>query len=730
MKNLLTLFLATLSGFAFAQTDIFDARTNYNLGDEVTVTGIVTNEGSLGSVRYIQDATGGIALYPGFDWGTFDEPTIGDEVTVTGLLTEFNGLLEVGPDLSVVTINSQGNPLPEPLNVTPGEFEEDLEGVLLTVEGATFDQGGTIISGNTTYDFTALGENGVIYVRNGNYLIDAILPAGEVTITGILSQFDPDNSGDGYQLLPRDTDDLVPSSAINIASEVEQIDITQTSFSLTWLTDNAGDSKVEYGLTPALGEEVFSGDATTDHELEISGLTPGTIYYAKVISTAGEDMTESPVLAFATVSESSGDIIAYFNHPVDNTVATEELALNIGAGMNDTIAAYITRAQHTLDIAAYNINNSVIVDAINEAQENGVDIRYIAHSGTANIGIDNFNAGIPILYRPDDEGSGMHNKFLVMDAEYTDLAFVLTGSTNLTTNNLVEDPNNLIIFQDESLAKGFTLEFNEMWGSDTLEEDEDNAKFGPNKDVNTPKKFIIGGSAVDLHFSPTDGTTRAILDAIETVEYDLEFATLAFTRNDLGDAVEAFGTNFFVNPIGIIEDINTTGSEYQDLLDAGIEVYSHQGIGAQMHHKFAIIDHSQPAADPIVVTGSHNWSSSAENINDENTVLVHDARIANVYHQAFRGMLIDMGVNIEEQADGTSLLVYPNPFTDMLFIQKDGGFFQNATLQITDLSGRTIAREILSGGTLQLSLQELPTGMYILQVEENGQSTTSQIIKR
>ncbi len=727
MKKLLLIAFTLVSAVSFAQTDILDARTNYGIDDEVTVTGIVTNDASLGSVRYIQDATGGIALYPGFDWEGWDEPQLGDEVTVTGTISEFNGLLEVGPTLASVTINSSGNPLPAPMTITPDQLEEDLEGVLLTVEAATFDQGGTIISGNSTYNYQASGQQGVIYVRNGNYLVDELLPAGEVTIIGILSQFDPDGTGDGYQILPRSTDDLIPSSAINIASTVDQDNITTTSFTLEWLTDNAGDSKVEYGLSPdALDDEVYSADAVTDHSIDLSGLMPGTIYFCRVSSAAGEDNTESNVLAFATVSESSGDILAYFNHPVDNSVATDELALNIGADMNDTIAAYITRAEHTLDIAAYNINNDVIVDAINEAQSNGVQVRYIAHSGTANIGVDDFDAGIPVLFRPDDEGSGMHNKFLVMDADYTDLAFVLTGSTNLTTSNLVTDPNNLIIFQDQSLARAYTLEFNEMWGTDGPEPNAGNARFGGDKLVNTPEKFIIGGSDVELYFSPSDGTTRAIENAILTTEYDLEIATLSFTRNDLGEAVVEMGESIFINPIVVMEQVNNTGSEYETLVNAGITVYDHSAVTNQMHHKFAIVDHSQTLADPMVVTGSHNWSTSAETVNDENTVIVHDARIANLYHQAFQGIVNDF-VSVEEIA-ATKLIAYPNPTEGVLTV-KSSQPLNGGQITIVDLSGRTVLTAQSSQQMIQIDLSELPTGTYLLNYSDDTQMISTRFVK-
>ncbi|MDO7740693.1 MAG: hypothetical protein MUP94_03360, partial [Flavobacteriales bacterium] len=60
--SLLAFFAASLS-IVSAQTDILDARSNYSVGQSVTVSGIVTNDGNLGIVRYLQDETAGIALY-------------------------------------------------------------------------------------------------------------------------------------------------------------------------------------------------------------------------------------------------------------------------------------------------------------------------------------------------------------------------------------------------------------------------------------------------------------------------------------------------------------------------------------------------------------------------------------------------------------------------------------------------------------------------------------------
>ncbi len=62
----------------------------------------------------------------------------------------------------------------------------------------------------------------------------------------------------------------------------------------------------------------------------------------------------------------------------------------------------------------------------------------------------------------------------------------------------------------------------------------------------------------------------------------------------------------------------------------------------KLHHKYAVID------GQVVITGSHNWSAAANHDNDENTLFIYDARIANQYEQEFRarvaeGQLLTVG---------------------------------------------------------------------------------------
>ncbi|HCZ08585.1 MAG TPA: hypothetical protein DHV07_05660 [Flavobacteriales bacterium] len=721
--SLFALVLTAAASSICAQDNILEARTDFNIGDVVTITGVVTSDENLGSVRYLQDATAGIALYPGGDWSDWDaEPVIGDSLTVTGEITEYNGLLEVGPNLTEVTFHGTGT-VPAAQVISASDMNEGLEGELVRVNGATFPLAGIEIAGNLTYDFTADGETGVIYVRTSNSLVGDILTGCAVDLVGIVSQFSFDGTG-GYQLLPRGQVDLIPASDICYTSPVVQSNMSTTGFTLSWDTDLASAGTVEYGLTEDLGQVIEGASSTTDHSVDLTGLEPGTIYYARAISVLPEGgQALSPIRPYATVSNSSGNIHVYFNGAVDVSVATDEEAMSLGTDLNDTVAAWITSAQHTLDVAAYNFNDQTLEDAFETAANNGVQIRWIYEGQNANVGLSNLPASVVTHPRTDGQGSGMHNKFILGDADYPENAFVLTGSTNLTTGNLVQDLNNVIVFEDQSLARAYTIEFNEMWGADGMTPDAGNAKFGPDKSWNTPVDFLVGGVPVELYFSPSDGTTNAIRQEIEAADAEFEFAVLAFTRDDLGEAVSALGQSFFVNPMGGIEQVNTTGSEFENLQANGVQVY-HHNISPDLHHKYAIVDHASPANDPVVITGSHNWSSSAENVNDENTVIVHDPRVANLYHQEFRGILIALGViqSVEDQEGGAICTVYPNPARDVLSVRWESDAAPG-TLVLRDLSGRQVLAAKLGPTTTQLSLAGVASGIYTASVDGQGLPT-------
>ncbi len=730
-KSVLALFIAcTTVLLANAQDNIADMRENYNIGDEVTVTGIVTNGPELGAIRYLQDETAGVALYPGNDWSSLDfEPQPGDNITITGEITEFANLLEIGPNISSLILNSSANPLPEAIILTPGALSEQYEGMIVGINQAIFTDGGGIFT-VSTYNFNAQDESGLIYIPNGSPIIGELVPFGSVDFTGILSQFSFADPNSGYQILPRFYSDFIFSSNINLTSQVEQYDLTTSSFDLAWSTDLASTTQMNYGLTSEMGTFVSVGGEDVVHTVSLEGLDSGTPYFCQAFSVLGEDTARSAIGVYSTVSESSGEIRVYFNRSVDTDFATIEEAQSLFDNTDDTIIACIDRAQTTLDIAVYNNNSTAIVEAINNALDRGVAIRYIAEGQTANTALNGLDPEISVLDRQDAISSGMHNKFLIVDRNNVDSAIVLTGSTNWTSNNLFSDPNNMVIIQDQALARAYTLEFDEMWGGDGSVPNQSESQFGEFKINNTPKKFIIGGVNVELYFSPSDNATGGIEEAIGTTDYSLDFALLLITNNILTDAIIA-ETSIFTNPRGIIEDININGSDVEELIDAGVEIISHQGISGQLHHKYGIVDHIEPLSDPTVITGSHNWSGAAESSNDENTLIIHDARIANLFFQEFMARYAESTLGIKN-LDQLSLKMYPNPANSEVRFDFDLGASTSLNIRIFDMNGKLIkevSRQQLAGqNSMLIQLDKFEEGIYLVAMDSEAGSSYKKLV--
>ena len=213
--------------FSCVGQDISTARSQ-GIGANVTVSGIVTNGEELGVIRYIEDNTGGIALYD----NSLTSISRGDEITVTGTLVDYNGLLEMQPVTSHSLISSANSVTPQV--ITPSQIGELTESELIQIDNVIFNNGGSYFTGNSTFDFNSNGESGKIYVKNGNSLVGKLIPMGPVTLIGLSSQYTFNTpANDGYQVIPRDTNDIIQSGNIVFTSAVSQTNITTTSFDLS-----------------------------------------------------------------------------------------------------------------------------------------------------------------------------------------------------------------------------------------------------------------------------------------------------------------------------------------------------------------------------------------------------------------------------------------------------------------------------------------------------------------
>jgi phosphatidylserine/phosphatidylglycerophosphate/cardiolipin synthase-like enzyme len=381
-----------------------------------------------------------------------------------------------------------------------------------------------------------------------------------------------------------------------------------------------------------------------DHSINISNLNPGEITWVQAFSVSGSDTAKSAITSFATISNSSGEIISYFNTPVDHSYSNGVDAIYLPETIDDTLIKYLERAKYTIDFTIYNFNNegiSNISDALIAAANSGVRVRVIGCGTTDIAGVEEMiGTSVHVLIGPDsEEREGiMHNKFIIFDAESNDPndPLVWTGATNFTDVQINLDANDVIIIQDQSLARAYQIEFEEMWGSHDDEPDPENALFGSSKRNNTPHEFMINGKYVECYFSPSDGVNDKIVEVINTADNDLSIATMLMTRIFMAEAIadrKTAGVN--VNVITNAEGNNN--STVNTILTESLGAhYTFDDVSEGiLHHKYMIVDQYAPISDPMLLNGSHNWSASADNINDENTLIIHDATIANVYYQQF-----------------------------------------------------------------------------------------------
>ena len=154
---------------------------------------------------------------------------------------------------------------------------------------------------------------------------------------------------------------------------------------------------------------------------------------------------------------------------------------------------------------------------------------------------------------------------------------------------------------------------------------------------------------------------------------------------------------------------------------------SHTGITNSFHHKYAIADANVGGSDPIVITGSHNWSTNAETNSDENTLIIHDHTIAQTYLEEFTQRYNESISFDIESIDQKKSSIYPNPLEDMLVIKTELADM----LSVYDFKGSLIYKWNLNRDNIVLDASKWNSGTYILKlINKNGEIESFKIVKK
>ncbi|NOY97806.1 MAG: DUF1669 domain-containing protein [Chloroflexi bacterium] len=302
----------------------------------------------------------------------------------------------------------------------------------------------------------------------------------------------------------------------------------------------------------------------------------------------------------------------YFTDPTDPD------AVDKRGGPDGPLAAAIDEARLSVDVAAYSMSLWSIRDALIRAHKRGVVVRVVMESDNRDRSVpqDLIDAGISVL---GDRREGlMHDKFVIIDRSE-----VWVGSMNFTVSGAYSDNNNLIRIRSVKVAEDYETEFDEMFVDDM---------FGPDVVAETPNPTLsIDGTRLEVYFSPDDGVSDRLVDLLGDAQESIFFMAYSFTSDDIAAAIteraEAGVTVAGVMDEGQVK--SNVGTEYDPFMQAGLDVRL-DGNDGLMHHKVFIID------GQIVVTGSYNFSRSAETRNDENVVILYSPEIAQEYLDEFQ----------------------------------------------------------------------------------------------
>ena len=132
-----------------------------------------------------------------------------------------------------------------------------------------------------------------------------------------------------------------------------------------------------------------------------------------------------------------------------------------------------------------------------------------------------------------------------------------------------------------------------------------------------------------IYFSPGTDCLNGIIDTLLEARHSVKICVFTISDNRIVDAIKELqyrGVN-----IKIISDNDKRfdrGSDIEYMASRGIAVHIDL-TEAHMHHKFAVID------DKVTITGSYNWTRSAERFNHENIVITDSKTITKAFVKEF-----------------------------------------------------------------------------------------------
>ncbi|MDW8141276.1 MAG: phospholipase D family protein [Candidatus Bipolaricaulota bacterium] len=144
----------------------------------------------------------------------------------------------------------------------------------------------------------------------------------------------------------------------------------------------------------------------------------------------------------------------------------------------------------------------------------------------------------------------------------------------------------------------------------------------------TPQSSSAPHAPITTYFSPSPEPEKAIIQTLRSAQKSVHAALYQLTDPEIAQALTELAQRGLELQI-LLDDEPSQGSKGCWLLNSGIPVKQYVDSGI-MHHKFAVID------GVLVITGSYNWTTSAQTRNEENLLVIQSPELAHAFEREFQ----------------------------------------------------------------------------------------------
>jgi hypothetical protein len=335
-------------------------------------------------------------------------------------------------------------------------------------------------------------------------------------------------------------------------------------------------------------------------------------------------------------------------------VPNEEAYRWLSRGVEEALVGFIGRAvddRYSLRASMYEFNFEPVLDAFRVAHEAGADVRIVYHKvGSKGAAVSNAKAisGARIKGLSTPRGTPpakiniSHNKFVVLLKDGKPIE-VWTGSTNITEGGIYGHANVGHCVRDARIAARYLdywQQLSQNPGDEIKGFDDPSPKFPsarPRAQLSTVFSPRSDLRSLEWYVRMADSAEQAVLlTAAFGLQPEIEPAFAGdrdYLRYLLLDTDNGEVKALRRDPDNVVTAGGYSGKgAYKAWIAQALRGLN--GFVDYVHTKLMLID--PLGDDPIVITGSGNWSSESCEDNDENMLVIRgDKRVADIYLTEF-----------------------------------------------------------------------------------------------